>query len=72
MMEPPPVRMGHKGSPGSCTPFSMCIASGPFTHGGDLMYQHWHQLLKHIRAAQPDVILLVISFPVLSRQVISD
>ena len=41
----------------------MCIASGPFTHGGDLIYQQWHQLLKHIRAAQPDVILLVIRFP---------
>lgn len=54
-MEPRP----RPRTPGSSGPFSMCIASGPFTPDGDLKYQYWHQLLKRVRASPLDVILLL-------------
>ena len=45
------------------TEFSMHIACGPFTPDGDLQFRHFQNLVAKVKAAKPDVVLLVCPFP---------
>ncbi|KAI0345724.1 DNA polymerase alpha, subunit B [Trametopsis cervina] len=40
-------------------PFSMCIASAPFTSDLDLRYEPWQAALRTISTERPDVVLLI-------------
>ena len=40
-------------------PFSMVIASGPFTPDADLSYKPWRALLEKLKLSKPAVVLLV-------------
>ncbi|TFY64172.1 hypothetical protein EVG20_g6039 [Dentipellis fragilis] len=40
-------------------PFSMMIASGPYTSDADLQYAPWSASLRHLKAQKPAVVLLI-------------
>ncbi|KAG6844664.1 hypothetical protein H0H87_005032 [Tephrocybe sp. NHM501043] len=41
------------------TPFSVYIASGPYTPNADLLYKPWRALIKALKAEKPTVVLLL-------------
>ncbi|KAF8073613.1 DNA polymerase alpha/epsilon subunit B-domain-containing protein [Lyophyllum atratum] len=61
-LKPSPVSLGlpnPKLDPGfNDTPFSLCIASGPYTPDADLLYKPWRALIKALKADKPTVVLL--------------
>lgn len=50
---PPPPKKDEE------NPFTMFVASGPFTQDTDLQYRPWQNLVKVIRKESPDAVLLV-------------
>ncbi|KAK0464553.1 DNA polymerase alpha subunit B [Desarmillaria tabescens] len=63
ILAPPPLRARPAKSfsdPGySEPPFSMCIASGPYTSDSDLSFKPWRAFLPIIKSKKPTVVLLI-------------
>ncbi|PBK97673.1 DNA polymerase alpha, subunit B [Armillaria gallica] len=63
ILAPPPLRTRPAkflSDPGfSESPFSMCIASGPYTSDSDLSFKPWRAFLPILKSKKPAVVLLI-------------